>query len=794
MSLFLSAVTTQNILIREPDTSTFSAGTVTDLLSPDGSFTLEDIRSSSDLQAKVASGDVILTSGDNDILVNLSTAGINYFNTYDGVVSRDISVDGQLRVAGAFSGDSIYSGTTPLEQVISGQIDSAFSASTNSYFDAYDGAGGTSTTTANWTPVPMDTQRQINGDFSHDTGLNNTEVTINTAYKYLVIGRVSLEKSGSNTRTQAECRLEIDTGGGFGAVPGTTAEMYLRLVNFGATGSFSAIMDLNPGDKLRMTFRRETGSGTIRAEAGGSSLSIVKIIGGPRGAKGETGALALNGFTDFFVTGTTVSDIFSGDTFVGGDFTGDEGTFTGDVTADEFFGDGSNLTGINGFGRIDSPNGGDVIADQIGDTLNLTGDQIDITNDPGSDTIDFAISSNIVLDSIVATALSGGTIYSGGTDLSDIFITVDNNDITRVQPGTNIATGGTDNFPTISVVDSPSFNNLVISGSVEMQSFTAGTISWNSNTDRLRLVNGSTSVEINGTNGFNYINYNTDSTQSTGAIYGQNTSRYFWIARYNSGVTASYAGIPFSCTTFMLNGPLGDEPVLIGGNPIYNLVDATPSNAATRLDSVGFRVGTVSNASTSNIYDFQVDGNSYFDGDLSANTIYSGSTPLQDVIESLDTFVTGGTMSTGGTMTLTLKDGDDVQVNNVRFVPIILTYSASQALGATYATLTNMTLSGLSSGTYLATFSGQMGLGANGSGDVAMFVNGIEVGGTNGYTLRQPTINTVGFAASSMDISVHTQGLITITSSAQTIDVRGRYVTGTDFTFEGGSLIIERKY
>ena len=57
-----------------------------------------------------------------------------------------------------------------------------------------------------------------------------------------------------------------------------------------------------------------------------------------------------------------------------------------------------------------------------------------------------------------------GAIQSGGTDLYAIFSTTDNNDITRVQPGTNITTGGTENNPTVNLFDSPSINNLTFSG------------------------------------------------------------------------------------------------------------------------------------------------------------------------------------------------------------------------------------------------------------------------------------------------------------------------------------------
>jgi hypothetical protein len=53
-----------------------------------------------------------------------------------------------------------------------------------------------------------------------------------------------------------------------------------------------------------------------------------------------------------------------------------------------------------------------------------------------------------------------GTIYSGAgfTNLYNIFSTTDT--VTRVQPGTNITTGGSANAPTINVTSSPSFTNV----------------------------------------------------------------------------------------------------------------------------------------------------------------------------------------------------------------------------------------------------------------------------------------------------------------------------------------------
>ena len=228
------------------------------------------------------------------------------------------------------SASTLFSGSTELGEIIDNQVELGLSALTSSYFDSYDAVGGVVSNTIGWTAtVPFDSQRQIGNDFSHSTTVNNDEVTINTATKYLVIGRVSIEAISSTSRTQAECRLEIDTGGGFIEVPGTIGEMYLRQTNYGATASFQAVMDLEVGDKLRITFRREDGGAQVRLEAGGSSLTIAKVVGGQKGDKGLPGDLYLNGFSDFYVSGTTYSNVFSGNT-----------------TEAVYYGDGSNLTGI----------------------------------------------------------------------------------------------------------------------------------------------------------------------------------------------------------------------------------------------------------------------------------------------------------------------------------------------------------------------------------------------------------------------------------------------------------------
>ena len=88
------------------------------------------------------------------------------------------------------------------------------------------------------------------------------------------------------------------------------------------------------------------------------------------------------------------------------------------------------------------------------------------------------LDADILLTSVNAASVSGDTLYSGSTDLSDLFVTVDTNDITRVQGGTNINTGGTANEPIINLDDSPSFAGLVSATGFTDSSLTDGRVTY----------------------------------------------------------------------------------------------------------------------------------------------------------------------------------------------------------------------------------------------------------------------------------------------------------------------------
>jgi hypothetical protein len=95
MGLILSANTTQFISdLILPSGTTFSAGT-TELLSPSGAFTMEDLRSSIDLQNKITSGDIRILSNSNEI-VNVVDIGIDTMESFGGVMTQNIKLDGSF--------------------------------------------------------------------------------------------------------------------------------------------------------------------------------------------------------------------------------------------------------------------------------------------------------------------------------------------------------------------------------------------------------------------------------------------------------------------------------------------------------------------------------------------------------------------------------------------------------------------------------------------------------------------------------------------------------------------------
>lgn len=100
---------------------------------------------------------------------------------------------------------------------------------------------------------------------------------------------------------------------------------------------------------------------------------------------------------------------------------------------------------------------------------------------------------------------------------------------------------------------------------------------------------------------------NKNSSGSSGLVMGQGTtsSNYSYFVRFNSSFASNYPGtsIPYAnLTIFSAGGSSaeGNGAFSINGNPIYQLIGQTSTNCGTRLDSIGLRIGKLSNVNTIN--------------------------------------------------------------------------------------------------------------------------------------------------------------------------------------------------
>jgi len=116
-------------------------------------------------------------------------------------------------------------------------------------------------------------------------------------------------------------------------------------------------------------------------------------------------------------------------------------------------------------------------------------------------------------------SLSADTIYSGSTNLYDIFLTEnDGNDITRVAGGTNISTGGTANIPIINLDDDIELNSVsattisastIFSGATNLYDIFATSTTSSSDVTR---VQGGTNINTGGTGNIPIVNLEDDIT------------------------------------------------------------------------------------------------------------------------------------------------------------------------------------------------------------------------------------------------------------------------------------------
>lgn len=197
--------------------------------------------------------------------------------------------------------------------------------------------------------------------------------------------------------------------------------------------------------------------------------------------------------------------------------------------------------------------GGDLIVSGSGEFIvfstedNNTGGTVSAGNNIEVSGVTVSLQNNISLNSVSANTISGATLYSGSTNLYDIFLTTsDGNDITRVQNGLNTYTGGTGNNPTINV-SGLTVNNINVSGISVFNTLSANTNIYLNNLPVSRIFTASTqSIVANvpfyvthnlGTNFIKPLIY--DETDFTEVVVSYTAQTNDLIIESNIGFTAS---------------------------------------------------------------------------------------------------------------------------------------------------------------------------------------------------------------------------------------------------------------
>ena len=344
------------------------------------------------------------------------------------------------------------------------------------------------------------------------------------------------------------------------------------------------------------------------------------------------------------------------------------------------------------------------------------------------------------------TTLSATTLISGSTNLYSIFATIpDQNDVTRVQPGTNITTGGTANNPTINLIDSPSVNNLTISGLTS--SSDGGTFSTLSATT---LFSGSTNVGTLFATPANITSINSQLTTKA------NLSGATFTGTVNAGVLSATT---LSATT------------LFSGSTDVSTLFATPAN----ITSINSQLTTKANLSGATFT------GTINTGVLSATTLSATTTifanvkiPTNPVNGYLFTSDASGNGTWQASPTGTGATKLDLQsVSNQATTP-----TATGAL----VDLSGMTLTtrnlGSSATTYFIAFAGDFSNNNNaGSSTFRIVLNGTQISGalttlTNAGASLNAAIRTVSIAC---DVTGVTNGdIIKVQMSASTGTVTAR--------------------
>jgi len=350
----------------------------------------------------------------------------------------------------------------------------------------------------------------------------------------------------------------------------------------------------------------------------------------------------------------------------------------------------------------------------------------------GSNYIDVVGTGNTVgielADDIYADTVSGGTLYSGSTDLYDIFVTTASiTGVTSIDDGVNTYVTGSVTVPVVNV-SGGSFDNIYVSGVTSVGAISATTI-YSGSTDLSELFG---SGIVNGTGSPTHITFWSDTNTISG--YSQFTTTknggtgYVDVfadgsirATQNLTGATIYSG---STDLSLLFAPIGSVG---GGGDITRVSDGlnTYTGGTINIPSVNISGGSFDNIYVSGVTSV---------GDISATTIYSGSTDLSFLF------------SKSGIYVEEVSAGSNITIGGTQANPVVAVEASPSFtnVGAATVTATNF-VSGATNLNNIFAPIGSIG------GDTTRIANGLNT--YTGGTINIPNVNISGLSINNLSAS-----------------------------------------
>ena len=145
---------------------------------------------------------------------------------------------------------------------------------TPKFMDLYD--TGTGAINLSYTDLTYDTNRIIDSVYSHT--VSTSDVQVSEAGKYLILAKISIERTATNNDSTSRLRMMVDNGNGFAELAGSLSSNYHHASSSGKmTLQTVSMLTLSTNSKIKCQILKISGSGTLNVIANSSELSMVKF-------------------------------------------------------------------------------------------------------------------------------------------------------------------------------------------------------------------------------------------------------------------------------------------------------------------------------------------------------------------------------------------------------------------------------------------------------------------------------------------------------------------------------------